>query len=61
VVYRDKGDELEALRAQIRAIGIKVVARDARVSRSRVQAFVNKGSALQPPTLARIKASLERF
>ena len=52
--------ELEALRAQIRAIGVKAVAREARVSRSRVQGFVNKGAMLQSAILARIKVSVER-
>jgi DNA-binding phage protein len=59
MVYRDKPVELEALRAQIRAIGVNVVAREAGVSRSRVQAFVNKGATPQSSTLASIKALFE--
>jgi len=58
LIYRDNSEELEALRAQIRAIGVKTVAREARVSRSRMQAFVNQSTTLQPATVARIKATL---
>lgn len=61
VIYRDKNEALQALRVEIKAIGVNVVAREAGVSRSAVQAFVNRGATLQPATLAKIKAFFERL
>lgn len=61
VVYQNKSEGLEALRAQIRMIGVNVVARETSVSRSAVQAFVNRGATLQSATLAKIEAFFERL
>lgn len=61
LAYHDTAETLDALRAWIRAAGISIVAREARVSRSVVKAFVNQGTAPHGPTLAKIKAALERL
>lgn len=58
VTYRDARKTYDALRARIRDAGISRVAREAKVSRSIVKAFVNQGTMPQRATFARIEAAL---
>lgn len=59
VIYRDKGEESDALRAQIKATGVKAIARKSGVSRSRLQAFVNERKTLHSSTLAKIDSAID--
>ncbi len=61
VIYRDECGELAELRAEIREIGVKVVAREAGAARSRIQAFINNGVTPRASTLARIDAAVKRL
>lgn len=61
VIYRDEREKLDALRAEIRAIGVNAVSREADVSRSRVQAFVNGGATPHASTLANLEAAVRRL
>lgn len=58
LIYREEHEELDTLRAEVRAIGVNAVAREAHVSRSRVQAFVNDGTKPHAETLAKIKPAV---
>jgi DNA-binding phage protein len=59
--YRNPGEKLDALRAAVRAAGIKRVARISGVPRSKVQAFVNQGAVPQRKTVAKLEAALARL
>jgi transcriptional regulator with XRE-family HTH domain len=50
---------LDVLRAKIRAIGIKTIARASGVSRSQIQAIVNDGTIPHESTIAKLEAALE--
>jgi hypothetical protein len=56
--YRNHEEKLDALRAAVRAAGIKRIARLSGVHRSKVQAFVNQRATPHPPTIAKIEAAL---
>ena len=58
VIYSDECEELDALRAEVRAIGVNAVARESGVSRSCVQAFVNKDAKPRPETIAKLGAAV---
>lgn len=59
LAYHDTADTLDTLRARIRDAGVSIVAREARVSRSTVKAFVNQGTVPHRLTIAKIEAALE--
>jgi DNA-binding phage protein len=59
--YGDSAEKLDALRATLKAAGIKRIARMSGVQRSKVQAFVNQGTKPHPPTIARIEAALKKL
>jgi hypothetical protein len=59
LIYRGEDEELDILRAEVRAIGVNAVSRAAGVARSRVQAFVNEGATPQPETVEKIRAAIE--
>jgi hypothetical protein len=59
LVYQNARKRLDALRAKIRAAGIKSVARDSRVSRSQLQTIVNEGKLLHESTIVRLEAAHE--
>jgi hypothetical protein len=61
VIYRDACKTYDALRARIRAAGISRIAREARVSRSIVKAFLNQGAIPHSSTIAKLEAVLERL
>lgn len=61
LIYRDSRTKYDTLRAQIRAAGISRVAREAKVSRSIVKAFVNQRAASQSSTIAKLEAALARL
>jgi hypothetical protein len=61
VLYRDTRKTYDALRARIRAACISRIAREARVSRSVVRAFVNQGTTPHPSTIAKLEAALKRL
>lgn len=58
VIYRDSQKRYDALRARIRAAGISIVAREAKVSRATLKAFVNQGAVPHQATAAKIEAAL---
>jgi hypothetical protein len=60
LIYENATKRLDALRAKIRAAGIKPVARDSAVSRSEIQAIVNEGKSPHKATIAKLDAALER-
>jgi hypothetical protein len=49
------------LRARIRADGISIVVRKAKVSRSVVKAFVNQGTVPRRLTIAKLEAALAQL
>ncbi len=55
----DSSEELTA--EELRKAGVNRVAAEARVSRSRIQAFLNQGKGLQPRSIAKIEAALQRL
>ena len=55
------GATSDALRAVVRAAGIKRVARISGVPRSKVQAFVNQGAVPQRKTVAKLEAAQARL
>jgi DNA-binding phage protein len=59
VEYRAPKEKLEALRAAVRAAGIKRIARISGVPRSQLQAFVNQGTTPHPSTVAKIEAAFQ--
>ena len=59
LVYHDARKTYDALRAQIRAAGISRVAREAKVSRSIVKAFVNQGTMPNGSTIVKLESSVE--
>ncbi|MFZ0575153.1 MAG: helix-turn-helix transcriptional regulator [Candidatus Cybelea sp.] len=59
LIYENVTKRLDALRAKIRAAGIKSVARDSGVSRSQLQAIVNGGKTPHKATIARLEATLK--
>jgi DNA-binding phage protein len=61
VIYRDAGKAYAALRARVRGAGVSRVAREAKVSRSVVKAFVNQGAAPHQPTIMKLEAALARL
>lgn len=61
VLYRDALVRYDPLRARIRAAGISIVARGARVSRSVVKAFVNQETEPHRAMIATIATALERL
>ncbi len=58
VIYRDARAVHNALRTRIRAKGISVVARRAKLSRATLKAFVNQGAVPHQATAAKIEAAL---
>ena len=58
VEYHDVGAFQDALRARIKAAGISRVAKVSGVSRSTVQAFVNRGGRPHSSTIAKLLAAL---
>jgi DNA-binding phage protein len=58
LIYENATRRLAALRAQIRAVGIKSVARDSGVSRSEIQAIVNKRATPHESTVAKLEVAL---
>ena len=58
LIYQNATKRLGALRAKIRAFGIKSVARDSGVSRSQLQAIVNGGKTPHKATVAKLDAAL---
>jgi DNA-binding phage protein len=56
--YRNSEEKLDALRAAVRAAGIKRIARMSGAPRSKLQAFVNQGTTPQPSTIVKIEAAL---
>jgi uncharacterized repeat protein (TIGR03803 family) len=61
LIYREARKVHDRLRARIRSAGISVIAREAKVSRSVVKAFVNQGTGPHAPTIAKIEAALQRL
>ncbi len=61
VIYRDAHTLYDSLRARIRAAGISVVAREAKVSRSVVKAFVNQGTIAHRSSIAKLEVALARL
>ncbi len=59
LIYENATKRLDALRAKIRAAGIKLVARASGVSRSQLQAIVNGGKTPHKATIARLEATLK--
>ncbi len=59
--YHNPNDRLDALRAKIKATGIKAIARASGVSRSKLQAFVNQGAMPQRSTIKNLEAALDRL
>ncbi|MHB8380708.1 MAG: helix-turn-helix domain-containing protein [Acidimicrobiales bacterium] len=57
VQYRDPGERLDALRAKIKAVGIKPLARTTGVSRRLIQAFANQGKTPHVSTLEKLEAA----
>jgi DNA-binding phage protein len=55
VIYENATEKLEALRAKIRATGVKLIARASGVSRSEIQAIVNEGAIPQESTIAKLE------
>ena len=61
LIYRDARTLYDGLRARIRAAGISIVAREAKVSRSILKAFVNQATTPHRSTIAKIEAALARL
>jgi hypothetical protein len=61
LIYREARKVHDRLRARIRSAGISVIAREAKVSRSVVKAFVNQGTGPHASTIAKIEAALQRL
>ena len=61
VIYENATEKVEALRAKIRATGVKLVARASGVSRSKLQAILNVGSMPYKAMVATPEAALERL
>ena len=59
LVYRSIEEELNPMRGAVRAAGIKVTARESRLSLTTVRAFVNDHADSHQETIAKIKAALE--
>jgi hypothetical protein len=59
LIYREAGTLHDGLRGRIRAAGISVVERKAKVSRSVVKAFVNQGTVPRRSTIAKLQAALK--
>jgi hypothetical protein len=60
VIYRDECERIEALRARIRAAGVKRVARAAiGVTLSTIHRFVSRGTKIHASKLARIETALQ--
>lgn len=58
VEYHDPAERLNELRAEVRAVGIKTVARVARLGTREVRAILNQGRRPHSSTLARLEAAL---
>jgi DNA-binding phage protein len=58
LMYENAAEKLDALRAKIRAAGIKSAARESGVSRSEIQAIVNGGKTPHKATVAKLDAAL---
>ena len=58
IIYREGRTLHDGLRARIRTAGISMVAREAKVSRSVVKAFVNQGTVPRRSTIAKLEAAL---
>jgi DNA-binding phage protein len=59
--YRDREEKLAALRAAVRAVGIKRVARIGGAPRSQFQGFVSGRTTPNAKTIAKIEAALGRL
>ena len=59
VIYEHATEKLEALRAKIRATGVKLVARASGVSRSEIQAIANGGTRPHRSTIAKLEPVLD--
>jgi hypothetical protein len=59
LIYENASKRLDALRAKIRAAGIKSAARDSGVSCSQLQAIVNEGKLPHEVTIARLESAPE--
>jgi hypothetical protein len=60
VIYGDQRQRVEALRARIRAVGIKRVARARGVSLRAIQRFVRHGTKLHASSITRMEVALEK-
>jgi hypothetical protein len=58
LVYQNRGERLDALRARVIAFGVSKAARTAKVSRSQVKAFVNQGLIPRVSTLQKLKTAV---
>ena len=58
--YEKLSERIYALRAKIKAIGIKATARASGVSCSQIQAIVNEGKIPHESTIARLESVLEK-
>ncbi|MHB1797001.1 MAG: helix-turn-helix domain-containing protein [Vulcanimicrobiaceae bacterium] len=58
--YRTPGEWFDALRAKIKAIGIRTAARISGVSRAKIQAIVNHGASPHRSTIEKLEAALQR-
>jgi len=58
VEYHDPADRLDALRAAVKARGIKPIAREAQLDERHVRRFVNQTRDPHVSTVARIEAAL---
>ena len=61
LAYRSAEEKLEALRAAVRAAGIKQIARISGVPRSQLQRFVSRKSTPNAATITKIEAALRRL
>lgn len=60
-IYREARALYDGLRGRIRAGGISMIAREAKVSRSVVKAFVNQGTVPRRQTIAKLEAARARL
>ncbi len=61
VEYRDPGERLDVLRAQIKEAGVSAATRASGISRSQIKAIVNQGAAPQRSTVERLEAELRKI
>ena len=61
VEYHDSAERLDALRAEVRAKGVKTVARESGVDLRVLRRFINEGTVSQESTIDKIEAALQRL